>query len=893
MRIHRIHLRNVRGVTDRSLELPESGVVVIEGPNEIGKSTFLEAFDRLLDPKAKSSSKAAAIVGLQPVGLDVGPHVEAELTIGGHRLVFAKRWLRQPMTTLHVLTPVPEQWSGEAAQQRMDAILESALDRPLLEALRFAQSGTSGPIRLGESAVLAEALDGAAGADLHSTGGEDLLQAVETEYRRYYTAHTGKPAGDLRAAIAAAHESQDAVVEADRNVSEAALLLDKRDHTSAMLRTATDAVPALEETLHAVQRLAERASGLRERERASAQRLTAAGHMAQSATEAVRARQGLVDDAAERSAAARLVLGEASAATLREQELCAGLAAATDVAKHARDTCSNAQNEADRAAVAVRQLQGRAEVATLVQRLGTAEKAAASLDVHRRKLGEAVLTPAVWRDLDHLRQQLAVAEAALKAGSTSVSVSAIKGSQHVEHNGQAQTLGPDGPDVQVLAGVEAEVIINGSVRVLITPHADVVQLAGHRDLLVGQLRQTLDEVGAADVDQAAEMHEFHCRAQDDVARSEHDRAVALAGNTLTGLRGQLAQRRASLTEASPDAPASSDGDTDSDIVEITSDQVDQAASVAAALQSTLQPLRIAKDAADDELRRVRDLHAASERSSSVAQSQYAAACAEAKRATDRLDGERLTTPDAEVASNADVAIEAKESAAAEHQTIKAALLASHAAEVDEQLQVATADVRAARGDQERLAHLLQNLNGQVEVTAGEGRQEAYERAVQGFEGAKRTLSSVDRRARAARQLHVTLQRHRERAHSRYVAPYADQIVRLGRSLYGDSFGVVISPDLVMTHRHLHGATVAFEHLSGGAKEQLGIVARLAVAMLVEGDQSVPVVIDDALGYTDPERLKLLGALLGGSDHPGQIIVLTCTPARYRSIPGAGTVRMTA
>ncbi len=894
MRIHRIALCNVKGVTERTLEFPDTGVVVIEGPNEIGKSTFLEAFDRLLDPKAKASSKAASIVGLQPVGHDVGPFVEAEMTVGPHRLVFAKRWLRQPMTTLRVLSPVPEQLSGEAAQQRMDAIMDAAVDRPLLDALRFAQSGSSGPIQLGESAVLAAALDGAAGADLHSTGSGDLLEAVEAEYRRYYTASTGKPAGDFRAAIAAAHQRQDAVVEADRGVSEAAAILGKRDQAAAMHHVAKDAVPAMEQAWRVAQRAAERVSGLREQERQGAQRVASAGLTARAAEAAVRARQGLVDDAAERAAAAQFMTVQAAAATHREREVGAALAEVTDVLNGARDACLGAQDDADEAAVAVKHLQTRAEVASLQDRVEAAEEASVSLKLHRRALAEAVVTPAVWRELERRQQQLAIADAALEAGSTSVTLSALKEGQHVVHNGQAQALLPGEPGVQVSAAQESELIINGSVRVAITPHADVVARAAHRDHLLVQLRHALDEVKAADIDHAAALHDVHQRTRDNAAQSERDLAVALSGSTLSDLGELLAESRMALTHSTSGVSATStSGGGHHAIGRVSRDEVDQAIHLAAALQAKLRLMRTSKDTAEDEVRRVRDLHAVSERASGVADSQHAAATAESKRAKERMDLTREASSDQALASAEAEAIAAEGVAAADHRQLQDALLAVDAAQADHQLTVASAGLHEAQAEQERLAHLLQNLNGQLEITAGEGRQEAYERAVQVFEEAKRALSSVDRRARAARQLHLTLQRHRERAHASYVAPYADEIERLGRSLYGDSFGIVISPNLVMTHRHLHGATVAFEHLSGGAREQLGIVARLAVAMLVESDQSVPVVIDDALGYTDPERLQLLGALLGGSDHRGQIILLTCTPERYRAIPGAATVRLSA
>ena len=46
MILHRLRLSNFRGVEDREISFPEHGVVVVCGPNEIGKSSMLEALDR-------------------------------------------------------------------------------------------------------------------------------------------------------------------------------------------------------------------------------------------------------------------------------------------------------------------------------------------------------------------------------------------------------------------------------------------------------------------------------------------------------------------------------------------------------------------------------------------------------------------------------------------------------------------------------------------------------------------------------------------------------------------------------------------------------------------------------------------------------------------------------
>ena len=62
--------------------------------------------------------------------------------------------------------------------------------------------------------------------------------------------------------------------------------------------------------------------------------------------------------------------------------------------------------------------------------------------------------------------------------------------------------------------------------------------------------------------------------------------------------------------------------------------------------------------------------------------------------------------------------------------------------------------------------------------------------------------------------------------------------------------------------------------------------RLAGAALVAKEDSVPVVIDDALGFTDADRLTKMGAVFDAVGGDGQVIVLTCSPQRYAGVGGA-------
>ena len=77
----------------------------------------------------------------------------------------------------------------------------------------------------------------------------------------------------------------------------------------------------------------------------------------------------------------------------------------------------------------------------------------------------------------------------------------------------------------------------------------------------------------------------------------------------------------------------------------------------------------------------------------------------------------------------------------------------------------------------------------------------------------------------------------------------------------------------------------------GAREQIALLSRLAVATLVAEDGGAPLIIDDALGHSDPERLARVGRALSQAAPACQILVLTCTPERYRHVESARVVEL--
>jgi hypothetical protein len=181
----------------------------------------------------------------------------------------------------------------------------------------------------------------------------------------------------------------------------------------------------------------------------------------------------------------------------------------------------------------------------------------------------------------------------------------------------------------------------------------------------------------------------------------------------------------------------------------------------------------------------------------------------------------------------------------------------------------------------------------LRVYGTEGRKGRLDAAEAGREHANGEWAGAGRRARATQLLRAVILRHRDDTRLRYVEPFRAEIHRLGRIVFGESFEVEIDSSLRVCSRTLAGRTVLYESLSGGAKEQLGIVARLAAAALVAKQDSVPVIIDDALGFTDSHRLAKMGAVFDAVGSDAQVLVLTCSPRRYDSVEGAHHIELSA
>ena len=184
MKLHRVRLVNYRGVTDSDVSFSDKGVTIVEGPNEVGKTSIAEALALAIE--LPDSSRSARVRSVKPVNRDEGPAVEIELSSGQYTLVFNKQWLRNPRTTLNISSPQSESHTGREAHDRLREILAETLDMDLWDALRIEQ-GIKLTLPPFTMPSMRRALDSAAGGDLASDHEDTLWERIKEEYGKYWT----------------------------------------------------------------------------------------------------------------------------------------------------------------------------------------------------------------------------------------------------------------------------------------------------------------------------------------------------------------------------------------------------------------------------------------------------------------------------------------------------------------------------------------------------------------------------------------------------------------------------------------------------------------------------------------------------------------------------------
>ncbi len=876
MRLHRVRLRNFRGVADSEVEFSIQGVTVVEGPNEVGKTSIPEALDRILE--VLDSSSARKVKSVKPVGRDVGPEAEIEMSSGDYRFVYAKRWLRDRYTTLEVTSPRHEQLTGREAHDRVNAILNDTLDPSLWAALRIDQGKELALPNFGETS-LGQALDRAAGGQFASDREDHLWDRTRAERDRYWTAR-GQPVKDRKSRDTRVRDARTDVealaasIEAiDSDASEVSRLATDESRLAEAQADCQQQESELSEQWDSTEHLRNEVERLATAGEAAAAKREGAARDQQRRDELIRDHESRVRDLAELQSQAERAAPALAAAARHDKQA----ASALDEARTALRSAENQQRTANADRDHRRQ---QIEVAQLTERRDRVVEAETTLKEAETHLESAKVDDDLLGRIDEANLAVERAKAAFASGAASVETTALR-DLSVKIDGVDIDLAAGEPHSTVV-GVEAELSIPEVAVVRVRSGAGSKNLTAEFTDARDALRRLCEKGGVADLNEARRAAHQRREAERQRADSVETIRQDLRDLTVDVLRGKIealdrrirthAEERSDDPPLPPDFEAAKKTAADADrLVAQRRDEFEARDAAAATAGEVLGQEQIKEAERSGQI--------TSARGAEQLAGQQLAAAREERTDADISEGLVAATQRAAAAGQSLAEAEAK---------LKAADPDSIEAKLDNARRSALRAAEDLRSNRERQIELRSRL----EVRGEEGLHTRHDEAASRLQHLERERDSAETRAQAARLLHDTFEQRRQQARQRYMQPFKDRIEQLGRIVFDETFAVELDDDLSIVRRTLDGDTLDVDQLSAGALEQIGVVSRLACAAIVSPDGGgAPVIIDDALGWSDPDRLRNMGAAIGAAGGQCQVIILTCTPGRYAHIGKATTVRL--
>jgi DNA repair exonuclease SbcCD ATPase subunit len=463
-----------------------------------------------------------------------------------------------------------------------------------------------------------------------------------------------------------------------------------------------------------------------------------------------------------------------------------------------------------------------------------------------------------------------------------------------------------GPDTKVMAALEAQfqqvsvlrslrtssatrisVTYSGPLRIALdgtelpegqtTPilTETVLALPGLGDLTIrpGETSDIATRLQKAEADLDAQLTRSGCATVEDARAAARLRAEALAAVTEIETRiSTLAPQGIAAVEAElARMPAPAPGDD-------TVPEVAEAQGLSDAAADALQTAERAFDAARNlaETERMADVRAA------VA-AQSAAGALHAAGAALTAFGD-LAVAEADLSGARDTASRVLAEAIRTHTRLADA--APDLAQAEAALSRARSVVTGADLEIGALSEERAKLDTEIELRSGIGVAEDLADVGTRLAAARTRLDRLLFEVAVLKDLIAALETARDTARERYFAPVMAELRPLLHLLWPDAELKFDGESLLPTALVRNGREEDIGILSGGTQEQIALFVRLAFArLLARTGRHAPVILDDALVYTDDDRIERVFDLLHGQANDLQIIVLTCRQRAFRALGG--------
>lgn len=853
-------------------EVPPTGVTIIHGDNEQGKSSIMQAVKMALTEKSSAKKgwvKALATAGLsEPIGIRLGLHLD------GVDTVVEKNYLKQVRTQLSFPGSARASLSGDEAENELNQLLSSSVDTNLAREL-FIEQGT---IDTQVDALSIPAVQQALGGtdNQPGTGESDLVEKVRNEAKEFLTT-SGARKKFINDAVDTTNAAKERLAAVEKKISEMDATVASISRLRKTIEELNAALPALKEDLATWEERKEKLADLQGAVNEARAGAEVARRESDVLKQILERRKREIAEAEERkhdlAGEEKLQQELTSKAREIEKRIEEAEKRKTETLELAKAACATLR-AAERRQERQRLVKEKEECGQVIEKALVLKEEIAS---KRATLSTTEVTTAVLRKLEKAEKDVEVARATREAAVATVTLHKDT-SEVLTVRVDDDDIELDATDVPLLVASTRTIGYRGLLAT-ITPAQGADKLNGDVDKAVSTLEQLLEDVGCDSVTAAREVHDRDTETKRDIEKLELRRDELLGTHTLEERTERVAEIERALDEFPPDeefADATNVASAETEEVRLeelreNADEAQRSAEVAASEATALQGSTVLVDV-KVQASVVEKAKADCERSSA--------------RVREAEEAQPLEELKKQAAAAASTAYEAEQFA-----TKKAAELAEEQPDlIDSRLQVARTKVESNINSCQEARLQLASKSSMIDGARGlaEERDAAEAEAKEAAEKSTRLVRRADVYAR----LLSVLEKHKKEAFDAYAAPLTQAINDLARVIFGPRVHFSLNEDLKLSQRIEDGIAIDVEQLSGGAKEQLTLIVRLALAeVAAKSGAQVPIFIDDFLGHSDQGRIDDMAALINMISARHQIFILTCFPSRFAGVANAHSYRI--
>jgi DNA repair exonuclease SbcCD ATPase subunit len=198
--------------------------------------------------------------------------------------------------------------------------------------------------------------------------------------------------------------------------------------------------------------------------------------------------------------------------------------------------------------------------------------------------------------------------------------------------------------------------------------------------------------------------------------------------------------------------------------------------------------------------------------------------------------------------------------------------------------------RVYRDEAARLRTDIAKKSGIITASEGDGVEEALEAALAEQSRLNAEVKNYEQEVAVLQLLRDTLRTAESEAKARYLAPVVMRVEPYLKMLLPGT-DLVLDENLHIAGVKRNGLEEEFSRLSEGTQEQIAVLTRLAFAeLLLEQGRPATVILDDALVFSDDDRIERMFNIMTRAASRVQIIVLTCRKRLFTRL-GAPMLRI--